>query len=368
MATRLRAGIAGTGFIAEVHAHAVRAAGGEVVAVLGSSPARTAEGVDALHATRGAADIAELAAAEDIDVVHICTPNRLHVAMAEAVLSTGKHVICEKPLATSVTEAKRLASAAAGGAAVSSVPFVYRFYASVREARERISANGGSSLWLLHGTYLQDWLSSSDLTNWRVDPAQGGRSRAFADIGVHWCDLMEFTTGHRIARLSARMGKAFPQRRSGTDLADVHTEDGAVVVFETDKGAIGSLVVSQVTPGRKNRVWFSFDGPDTSYSFDQEAPETLWVGSRTQNLLVQRGTDEFGKPASAYSRLPAGHPQGYQDAFNAYVADVYAAVDGDTPEGLPTFADGLRAAVLTQAVVDAASSQQWVEVAAHDRE
>ena len=107
MGTGLRAAIAGTGFIAGVHAHAVRAAGGQVVAVLGSSPAGTAAGVDALGAVRGAADIEELAAADDVDVVHICTPNNAHVAMAEAVLAAGKDVICEKPLATSVADATR---------------------------------------------------------------------------------------------------------------------------------------------------------------------------------------------------------------------------------------------------------------------
>jgi predicted dehydrogenase len=364
--TRLRAGIAGTGFIAAVHAHAVRAAGGQVVAVLGSGPASTAAGVEVLGAGRGVGSIEELAAADDVDVVHICTPNRTHLAMAEVALAAGKDVICEKPLATSVADAAHLDALARTSGRMASVPFVYRFYASVREARERI-AGDTAPLWLLHGTYLQDWLSSSDLTNWRVDPEQGGASRAFADIGVHWCDLMEFTTGHRIVRLSARMARAFEQRRSGTELAEVRTEDGAVVMFETDQGAIGSLVVSQVTPGRKNRVWFSFDGPDASYSFDQEVPEALWVGTRTQNLVVMRGTDEFGKAASTYSRLPAGHPQGYQDAFNAYIADVYDGIAGSAPDGLPTFADGLRAAVLTQAVVDASASQSWVEVPADDR-
>jgi predicted dehydrogenase len=361
---RLRAGIVGSGFIAGVHAQAVRASGGEVAAVLGSSPAATARGVPAIGAARGVSDLAELVAADDVDVIHICTPNTTHVAMAEAALLASKHVICEKPLATSVAAAQRLTDLAGTARCVSSVPFVYRFYASVRAARERIARDAGGPLWLLHGTYLQDWLASADLTNWRVDPALGGASRAFGDIGVHWCDLMEFTTGHRIARLAARMGCAVPQRRVADELVDVRTEDGAVIVFETDLGGVGSLVVSQVTPGRKNRLWFSFDGPDASYSFDQEVPEALWVGTRTQNLVVMRGTDEFGKAASAYSRLPAGHPQGYQDAFNAYISDVYASIEGDAPDGLPTFADGLRAAVLTQAVVDAAASQAWVEVPA----
>jgi predicted dehydrogenase len=362
MRSGIQAAIIGTGFIAGVHAHAVRAAGGTVVAVLGSSPARTASGVEAMGAQRGAADLAELLGAADVDVVHICTPNRTHTEMAHAALAAGKHVICEKPLATSVDDAQRLTDLARESGRVASVPFVYRFYASVREARNRIARDLAGPLWLLHGTYLQDWLSAREATNWRMDPALGGASRAFGDIGVHWCDLMEFTTGHRIVRLAARMGNAYDQRGAVDGLSDHATEDGAVVVFQTDRGAMGSVVVSQVTPGRKNRLWFSFDGPDASYSFDQEVPEALWMGARDQNVVLMRGTEVFGQPASTYSRLPAGHPQGYQDAFNAYVDDVYAAIGGDVPDGLPMFADGLRAAVLTQAVVDASASQTWIEV------
>ncbi|MEO7262110.1 MAG: Gfo/Idh/MocA family oxidoreductase [Jatrophihabitantaceae bacterium] len=368
MSTQIRAAIIGTGFIAGVHAHAVRAAGGEVVAVLGSGSNATASGVQAMGAQRGAADLAELLAATDVDVVHICTPNRTHTEMAQATLAAGKHVICEKPLATSVTDARQLTELAQQAGRVASVPFVYRFYASVREARNQLARDAAGPLWLLHGTYLQDWLSAREATNWRMDPALGGASRAFGDIGVHWCDLMEFTTGHRIVRLAAQLGSAYPQRGVGNGMDGLAehkaglTEDGAVVVFQTDRGAMGSVVVSQVSPGRKNRLWFSFDGPDASYSFDQEAPESLWIGARDQNVVLMRGTDIFGQPASTYSRLPAGHPQGYQDAFNAYVCDVYAAVGGDPPDGLPVFDDGLRAAILTQAVVDASTSQTWIEV------
>jgi predicted dehydrogenase len=363
MRTRIRSAIVGTGFIAGVHANAVRAAGGEVAAVLGSGPGRTASGVQAMGAQRGAVDLAELVGSADVDVVHICTPNRTHTAMAQAAIAAGKHVICEKPLATSVADARQLTELAGAAGRLASVPFVYRFYASVREARNQIAQNVAGPLWLLHGTYLQDWLSAREATNWRMDPSLGGASRAFGDIGVHWCDLMEFTTGHRIVRLAARLGNAYEQRGSG-DTSDVPgSEDGAVVLFQTDRGAMGSVVVSQVSPGRKNRLWFSFDGQDASYSFDQEAPESLWIGAREQNVVLMRGAD-IGQPASTYSRLPAGHPQGYQDAFNAYVTDVYAAVEGNVPDGLPLFADGLRAAILTQAVVEASASQTWMEVPA----
>jgi predicted dehydrogenase len=137
------------------------------------------------------------------------------------------------------------------------------------------------------------------------------------------------------------------------------------VLFETDRGATGSVVVSQVSPGRKNRLWFSFDGPVASYVFDQEVPDALWVGGVTENRIVPRGPDTLTSAAArSYARLPAGHPQGYQDSFTAFVSDVYSAVAGQKPDGLPTFTDGLRAAVLTQAVMDSAHDQTWVEVPA----
>lgn len=365
MGERIRAGIIGAGFIAGVHAHAVRAAHGVISSVADRTPDTAAQAAGRFGAETFARSAEELIESDDVDVVHICTPNVTHVELAQKAISAGKSVICEKPLATTTADARRLTEAATASGRVHAVPFVYRYYPTVREARARIADDEAGQLWMLHGSYLQDWLAGSDETNWRVDPRQGGGSRAFGDIGVHWCDLMEFTTGHRITRLTAHMSTAFAKRAGGHGMEPVTTEDGATVLFETDRGAAGSVVVSQVSPGRKNRLWFSFDGTDASYSFDQELPESLWVGGRRENRVVPRGPDTMTSPAArSGSRLPAGHPQGYQDCFNAFVADVHDAVRGEVPEGLPTFADGLRATVITEAVLDSAKNRSWVEVPA----
>jgi predicted dehydrogenase len=357
----LRAGIIGVGFMGGVHAHAVHAGGIDLAVVAAGTPEDARNAVTRLRAHRAAATADELLESDEVDVVHICTPNHLHAPLAERALRAGKHVICEKPLATTVDDAARLAALAGDAGVVNAVPFVYRFYATVREARARIAAGEAGPLWLLHGSYLQDWLASSAQSDWRVDPSVGGASRAFGDIGVHWCDLMEFVTAHRITRVTATMATAFEQRRGATT---VGTEDGATVLFETDRGAVGSVVVSQVSPGRKNRLWFSFDGPQASYSFDQELPDSLWVGGQKMNQIVVRGRETLKPAAVAYVRVPSGHPQGYQDSFNAFVADVYAAVRGDPPDGLPTFADGWRAATITAAVLESARSRAWVDVPA----
>ncbi|WP_209745421.1 MULTISPECIES: Gfo/Idh/MocA family protein [Micrococcaceae] len=363
MTLKLRAGIIGTGFMGSVHAHAVRAAGGEVSAVAGRSPAAAEAAAAGLGARTAAESPEALIARDDVDVVHICTPNTTHADLARKAIAAGKAVVCEKPLATSVEDALELTDLADRASVVTAVPFVYRFYPAVREARDRILRGDAGQLWLLHGSYLQDWLAGADATNWRVDSTLGGASRAFGDIGVHWCDLMEFTTGHRITRLVAKTSRAYDQRETGGQLSSVATEDGAALLFETDHGATGSLVVSQVSPGRKNRLWFSFDGTEASFSFNQERPDTLHIGRTDSSAQIAVGPQTLTTSGGRrYNRLPPGHPQGYQDSFNAFVADAYAAVQGQEPEGLPTFRDGLRAARLTEALVTSAARQVWVNV------
>lgn len=353
-------GIIGAGTIGRVHAHAVRAAGGRLAAVADTSPDCAERAARELGASRPASSAMELIEDPEIDVVHICTPNATHAMLASAAIEAGKAVICEKPLATTVQDARHLQQSAVGKNLVTAVPFVYRFHANVREARARISAGDGGNLWLLHGSYLQDWLSRATDHNWRVDPSIGGASRAFADIGVHWCDLMEFVTGHRIVKVNAHMASAFSDRKG--------TEDGCVVLFQTDKGASGSVVTSQVSPGRKNRLAFSFDGTEASFAFDQENPEQLWIGGREQSVVLMRDPATAHPGVHPYSHSPAGHPQGYREAFTYLVNDVYRALRGEQVDGLPTFDDGLRAALLTDAVIASSNSGGWEEVPAATNE
>jgi predicted dehydrogenase len=372
----LKAAIAGTGFIGRVHARSARLAGAQLVGVAASSPESARAAAAALGADR-AFDLAEeMVRDPDIDVVHICTPNHLHLPLAEAALAAGKHVICEKPLALDAAGAQRLVDAASDSGLHAAVPFVYRFYPTVREARERVAGGQTGPLRLLHGTYLQDWLLRPGDDNWRVDERLGGASRAFADIGSHWCDLAEFVSGHRIVRLSARMLTAVPERFSaagrkafasdgvGGEARPVATEDAVVVQFETDAGAIGSVVISQISAGRKNRLWIELDGAEETLAFDQEHPEELWCGRREAETIIRRDPATLSPPAARLAFLPGGHPQGYADCFDSFVADFYGGIrSGSAVDGMPMFSDGLRAALITDAVLTSSREERWVEVA-----
>jgi predicted dehydrogenase len=375
MSRGVRVAIAGAGFIGAVHARSARLAGARLVGVAASSPARSERAAARLGAERAFASAEELVGAEDVDVVHICTPNHLHRPLAEAALAAGKHVICEKPLALDALGAQALVDAAIDAGREAAVPFVYRYYPTVREARERVRTGAIGPVRLVHGNYLQDWLLRPDDDNWRVDEQLGGASRAFADIGSHWCDLAEFVTGERITRVCARTLTALPERaRSSShaafergdgsgELREVGTEDAAIVQFETDGGAVGATVISQISAGRKNQLYLEIAGAEESLAFNQEEPESLWRGRREAAIVVKRDAEALSPPAARYAVLPPGHPQGYADCFDAFVAEVYAAIEsGEAPDGLPRFADGLRAARITEAVLRSAREERWVDV------
>ena len=362
----LRIAIAGTGMIGTVHADAARRAGARVVGVSASTGERAKSAAARLGAERSFDSSEDLVAADDVDVVHICTPNDLHGPLVRLALAAGKHVVCEKPLSTDAADADALVTLVEGTGLVNAVPFVYRYHAMAAEARHRVRSGEIGPVRLLHGHYLQDWLLRETDDNWRVDAAAGGASRAFADIGSHWCDLVEWVTGHRISELSSVTQTVHPERaRSGS----VATEDVVHVVFRTDLGATGSLVVSQVSPGRKNRLWFEVDGAEHSVSFDQENPETLLLGGRERTETVIRDPGTLSAEAARLSPVPAGHPLGYRDCFAAFVADVYDAVRATAagaeparPPLYPTFADAARTARITDAVLRSAHSRSWTEV------
>ena len=362
-ATRpIGAAFVGGGFMAAVHSRAARAAGATLVGAASSSPSSAERAVSSLGLGRAFASPQDLFEDDAVDTVHIVTPNATHADFALAAIDAGRNVVCEKPLATTVDDAERLATRAAEAGVTATVPFIYRYHPLVREARARVAAGDLGSLLTIQGSYLQDWLLSETDDDWRVDSRLGGASRAFADIGSHLCDLVEFVTGDRITRLAATKRTVFPSRASNHD---IDTEDAVALVVETSTGAIGTVLVSQVAPGRKNQLVIEISGSAETIRFDQEQPESIWMGRRVGSGLLVRDPAQLSEDAARLSIVPAGHPMGYQDAFNAFVGDVYLAIAGTVRDGLPGFAAGARSALLVDAVVRSqAAGGAWTDVPA----
>ena len=372
----LKAGVVGTGFVGAVHVDALRRLGVEVTGVVGSTPERAAG--------KGLAPVYEsyedLLADEEVDVVHLTTPNHLHHPQAKQALDAGKHVVCEKPLAMTSEESAELVELAERSGLVHCTNFNIRFYPMVQEARERVRAGELGAVWSVHGGYLQDWLAEPTDWNWRLEPDKGGAMRAIGDIGSHWMDLAQFVTGQRIVEVFADLATVIGVRRrpvgevetfaSAADVervdAPMSTEDLAHVLLRFDGGARGSYVVSQVSFGRKNALRFEVDGSAGALAWDGERNEELWLGRRDgPNETLQRNAALMHPAAAARTRLPAAHAEGYADTFRELYRAVYADVAAGGPAGepdYPTFRDGHVENVLCDAVALSNRERSWVEV------
>ena len=372
-----RAAVVGTGFVGLLHVDALRRLGVEVVGVVGSSPerARAKPGLPPAFESFGA-----MLADERVDVVHLATPNHLHHPQAKAVLAAGKHCVCEKPLALTSEQSAELVELAEASGLVHATNFNIRFYPQVQQACAVARADDLGALWNVHGGYLQDWLLLPTDWNWRLDPAQGGALRAVGDIGSHWLDLVEFVTGLRVTEVVADLATTIPVRRrprgeveTFAAAADVEredvpmaTEDLANVLLRFDTGARGSLVVSQVSAGRRNSLRVELDGASGALAWDSERAEELWLGRRGgANETLLRDPALLAPEAARLTALPAGHAEGYADTFRELYRAVYAAVDAGRPPvepDYPTFAAGHRANVLGDAIDRSSRERSWVEV------
>jgi predicted dehydrogenase len=354
------AGLIGGGFMGDVHSRALRAAGVQIAGIASSSAESAERAAGSLGIERSYRDTEELLADERVTLVHVLTPNSTHEDLVMRALDAGKHVICEKPLAVSSESALRMQRRAEELGLVGAVPFVYRFHSMAREAQAQIQRGQIGKLFSVRGEYLQDWLLNPADTNWRVAAELGGASRTFADIGIHLCDLMEFVCGDRIERLVAQTQSVYSERAS----KPVDTEDLVAVMARLSGGAVVSLLVSQVAAGHKNGLVLEIHASEAALRFEQERPDELWVGGQSRSSIMPRDPGQLDPAAQRHTFLPAGHPEGYLDAFTRFVRDVVLTIQGQAVAGLPVFADGVRAAQLTEAVLKSAASNDWVTVPA----
>ncbi len=352
------AALIGGGFMGDVHSRALRAAGIPIAGIASSSLESAQRAADTLALPRAYRSATELLADDSVNLVHVLTPNASHEELVMQALDAGKHVVCEKPLAISSASARRMQQRAAQLGRVAAVPFVYRFHSMAREAKSQIEHGQLGRLFSVRGEYLQDWLLNPADTNWRVNAAKGGASRTFADIGIHLCDLLEFVCGDRIERLVAQTQSVYSERAG----KPVDTEDLVAVMARLRGGGLVILLVSQVAAGHKNGLVLEVHGSAAALRFEQERPDELWFGGQARSTSMPRDPNQLDPSAQRHTFLPAGHPEGYLDAFTRFVRDVSLAIKGEAPVGLPDFSDGVRASMLTEAVLESATTGEWISV------
>ena len=379
---QLNAAIVGLGFVGRAHLEALRRLGIPVQGVLGSSPERGKTARDSLALPRAYESLEELAGDASVQVAHLCTPNHLHFQEASQLLRAGKHVLCEKPLALDSRESAALVSLVKETGLVGGIAYNLRYYPLCQEARALIRKGAIGQVKLVHGSFLQDWLLFPTDWNWRLEARLGGELRAVSDIGTHWLDLATWLTGSSVSELCADLATVLPTRRRPkgrvesfqkaagleTEEVMVNTDDYGSVLLRFENDARGAMTVSQVSAGRKARLWIEIDGSEGSLAFNSESPNTLWIGRRDRACELLPKDPRLQSPESrGYAAYPGGHPEGYPDTFVGLFKDFYgyiAAGNLRAARGFPTFETGHEGLVLCEAIAESAQKKTWVTIGA----
>jgi len=378
---KFKTALFGTGFVGRVHLEGIRRLGYVQLYAIGEPQVEKAKALAAeFGAEKVEADYRRVLEDPAVDAVHVCTPNALHFPIARDAMQAGKHVICEKPLATGVAEAKDLVKLAADTKRRNCTFHNLRFYPMVQHMRRMREAGDLGDILVVQGTYSQDWLLYDTDWNWRLDSKFNGPSRCLADIGSHWCDMAEHVTGQRLSSVCADLNTVHKTRKqpkgpietfAGKTLSPddyietpIDTEDFGAVVFRMNGGARGAFTASQVSAGCKNRLSMEIYGTKSSVAWNQERPDELWIGNRnTNNQIIIKDPSLLKTEARSYADLPGGHSEGYDDTFKQVFRRFYKSIEdpGAAPE-YPQFVDGLRQLTILEAELASHAKRAWADV------
>jgi predicted dehydrogenase len=377
---RIRLGMVGGGegaFIGAVHRMAARLDDEYVLvaAALSSTPEKALRSGLAigLEATRTYADYNEMAQKEaeledGVEVVSIVTPNNEHMGAALTFIATGVHVICDKPLTTTLENALKLKAAVQHSGCIFALTHNYTGYPMVRQAREMVRAGELGDIRIIQAEYPQDWLTERlEVTGhkqaeWRTDPARAGAGGCVGDIGTHAYNLADFIVGVPVKELCAEL-TTFVEGRS--------LDDNAQILLRYANGARGALWSSQVAPGNENGLRIRVYGTKGGLEWNQVNPNYLfWSALGRPTQIIARGSPIAGAAATRVTRIPPGHPEGYLEGFaNIYqeiARAIRAARGGLKPDGAVTFPsidDGVRGvAFIEAAVASSKGGARWVSL------
>ncbi|AML50362.1 Gfo/Idh/MocA family protein [Falsihalocynthiibacter arcticus] len=376
----IRLGMVGGGkdaFIGGVHRIAARIDGkfNLIAGALSSTPERALESglalglaEDRIYSSYKEMAIREARLKNGIEAVAIVTPNHVHMDAAREFLKRGIHVICDKPLTHTLTDAKKLVKSAEASDALFVLTHNYTGYPMIRQAREMIASGALGKIRLVQVEYAQDWLAeAADPDNkqaaWRTDPTKSGAGGSTGDIGTHAFNLASFVSGLEVETLCADLQAFVPGRQ---------VDDNAHVMLRYEGGARGMLWCSQVAVGNENGLRLRIYGEKGGLEWAQEDPNYLWYTPFGEaKRLLTRGGAGTGAAAARVSRIPAGHPEGYLEGFATIYSEAAEAIlakraGKDVPSEVvfPTVQDGLKGVQFIDACVrSSARDSAWVKFA-----
>lgn len=386
----LRAGVIGTGFIGPVHIEALKRLGVQVTAICGSTASATATakkwGIPEVY---GDYDYRAMYRSKNVDVVHITSPNKVHVKQSLAALAAGKHVVCEKPLGMNTRETGKLLTTvteAGKRGPVFAVNYMCRFFPAVLQARAMVQRGDLGKIIHVQGHFFQDWLLHDTDYNWRLLASEGGKLRAVGDIGTHWVDAVSFILGARVESTFAHLETFHKTRRRprGEVKTFAKVDPKTMMPYRVDTEDFGSLLlkfgrarhgfadgvhanasISQVAAGWKCSLALGIYGTQGSLRWDLQQPNEIIVGRRDEpNQVLQRATAGFSEDVAGFTDYPGGHPEGFPDSHKMHYRAVYEHIASGrkTPVLFATAEDGHHEVQLCEAILQSHRTKRWVKV------
>jgi len=377
----IRVGIVGTGFVGAVHIEAIRRLGFATIVGLADvvdceSKAKTFNISNYYDSYKEMLDNLEL------DVLHICTPNSTHKEIALYAAKKGVNVICEKPLATSYSEAQDMLEAFRGNTLIHSINYHNRFNPMIMQIKDMISDGEMGEVLSIHGNYIQDWLLEQTSCNWRISNAKDGETRVVSDIGTHLIDAIEFVTSMKITKVIANFSTVYKERLMNTASSEsfvesfdksisssykkisVNTEDIATIMFTMENGAVGCIMLSEMFAGKTNNMSFSIAGSKQSVEWNSDNYDSICVGRKNNaSLIYKKNPETATKNVKELISYPGGHMEGFCDAFKHSFKAIYDSISNPTKKsGIATFNDGARGNLISDKLFESNQKQCWIDI------
>ena len=378
MYQQICAAVIGTGFIGPVHVENARRLGVRVKGVLGSSESKSRSAADNMNLEKGYASLDELLSDQEVNVVHVTSPNVFHFEMSKKLIEAGKNVICEKPLAMNSKETSELVKLAEDSGVQTGVQYNIRFYPLNIEAKNR--ASKFERIYGISGGYTQDWLMYDTDYNWRVLKDRTGIVNCVGDIGTHYLDLIQWISGRKVEQVCADLQTIHKTRKrpkgeldafSATQSKEIdieeiaiETEDFGSVMLKLEGDVRGHLWTNQVTAGRKNRIYYEIAGDSGSLCWDGDHPNYLHIGQRNEpnRFLIKDPANQVAE-AAYFTGYPMGHMEGFPDSHKMCFKAFYDEFVGKNPPiKMPTLEEGHREICICEAIVESNEKQAWVDV------
>lgn len=376
---KFTAGVIGTGFIGAAHVEALRRMGNvEVVAITETN--NPAEKANMLCIDQYFTDYKEMIDKCNLDCIHICTPNDTHLPITKYAMDHGVNVVCEKPMNRDQEEAKQMVEIAKKTGLVGAVNFHNRFYPINHHLRNYIKDGSLGKIMSVHGGYVQDWLLYDTDYNWRLHSKESGKTRAVADIGSHWLDLVQYVTGMKIVEVMAEFSTVYPKRKrplkpiqtfskvkleeNNYEEFDIDTEDLAVINCRFENGAIGNAMIHQMFAGKKNKITMFIAGTEQSAEWDSDDSNNVVIGFRDKgNIVLNKDPKLIHDKSYQISSYPGGHVEGFPDAFKQNFINIYKKIENPNAESqFATFEDGMFEMHLCDVIYESAQKRQWIKV------